>query len=235
MKINKLLLGLVLGIVALAAPLFLSGINPVYADTVTATLTADNHYALYYGDANGNNLTYVGRNEDSVIGNPGQYNWSLPETWNINVPVGKYLFVLAWDDGGPQSWIGEFTLPGNKKLYSTLTDWQFMVATGFNPGGPPATNFPSLATVQNDITTGTWAAPLASAVNGTGPWGTIPGISASAKFIWHDTLNDSSTSDAHYAIFRTNEAVVVPIPPSALLLGSGLLGLGAVGWRRRKV
>jgi hypothetical protein len=26
----------------------------------------------------------------------------------------------------------------------------------------------------------------------------------------------------------------VPLPPSALLLGSGLLGLGAVGWRRRK-
>jgi hypothetical protein len=27
----------------------------------------------------------------------------------------------------------------------------------------------------------------------------------------------------------------VPLPPALLLLGSGLLGLGAVGWRRRKV
>lgn len=29
-------------------------------------------------------------------------------------------------------------------------------------------------------------------------------------------------------------ATIVPLPPSVLLLGSGLLGLGAVGWRRRK-
>jgi len=28
-------------------------------------------------------------------------------------------------------------------------------------------------------------------------------------------------------------AYVVPVPPSALLMGSGLLGLGLVGWRRR--
>jgi hypothetical protein len=29
-------------------------------------------------------------------------------------------------------------------------------------------------------------------------------------------------------------ATIVPLPPSVLLLSSGLLGLGAVGWRRRK-
>jgi hypothetical protein len=32
-----------------------------------------------------------------------------------------------------------------------------------------------------------------------------------------------------------NQGVVVPLPPSVLLLGSGLLGLGLVGWRRKKV
>ncbi|MEJ2431512.1 MAG: hypothetical protein P8075_21735 [Deltaproteobacteria bacterium] len=31
----------------------------------------------------------------------------------------------------------------------------------------------------------------------------------------------------------STEAVNVPLPPSALLMGSGLLGLGLVGWRRR--
>jgi hypothetical protein len=31
-----------------------------------------------------------------------------------------------------------------------------------------------------------------------------------------------------------DQGVYVPLPPSALLLGSGLLGLGLVGWRRKK-
>ena len=34
---------------------------------------------------------------------------------------------------------------------------------------------------------------------------------------------------------RLNEAAPVPIPPSALLLGSGILGMGLMGWRRRSI
>ncbi len=30
-------------------------------------------------------------------------------------------------------------------------------------------------------------------------------------------------------------ADAVPLPPSVLLLGSGLLGLGAMGWRRKRI
>jgi hypothetical protein len=35
--------------------------------------------------------------------------------------------------------------------------------------------------------------------------------------------------------FGTEGAAVVPVPPAVLLLGSGLLGLGFLGWRRKKV
>ncbi len=38
---------------------------------VQASFTADNHYALYYGDADGSQLTFVGRNEPGPSGNPG--------------------------------------------------------------------------------------------------------------------------------------------------------------------
>ncbi len=47
-----------------------------------------------------------------------------------------------------------------------------------------------------------------------------------------------STSDSNGAYITqevSGTVTVVPLPPAGLLLGSGLLGLGAVGWRRRQV
>src|SRR5262245_1054996 len=73
---------------------------------VTATITADNHYGLYVGQADGSQLTLIGSNEPGLQGNPGAFNWSLPETWHFNVGQGAYLYVLSWDDGGPQMWSG---------------------------------------------------------------------------------------------------------------------------------
>ena len=55
------------------------------------------------------------------------------------------------------------------------------------------------------------------------------GYFAAAHIFVQNTLD---ASDAVKTGFAGNG--VVPIPPSALLLGSGLLGLGLVGWRRRE-
>src|SRR5262245_8683989 len=94
--------------------LFLFGLTAIlgfqrssYAVPFTATITADNHYAFYYGTDAG--LTYVGRNELGDAGNPGAYNWSLPETFaDIDIPDGQYLYIVAWNSGGPQAWLGQF-------------------------------------------------------------------------------------------------------------------------------
>lgn len=198
------------------------------AASITATLTADNHYGLYYGQGDGSGLTFVGRNELGSSGNPGTYNWSSPETYNFNVGSGDYLYVLAWDDDSYQSWIGEFQGVQNNPLFSNTTDWEYFVSSGNNPG--TSGNLPSLATVATEIASATWAAPLASASQGSTPWGTIPGISSSAQFIWHDTLNPSSNSDNNYVIFRTKAAVVpTAVPESSSTLSLLALGLGALG------
>ena len=220
---KSLKLGLtgILGSVAL----LLTGTTSAHAVNITATLTADNHYGLYYGKADGSELTFVGRNEEGAFGDPGQYNWSLPETFNFNANNGDYLYVLAWDDGFNQAWIGDFTLPGGGSLLSNTSDWVYKIASGANPG--EFGDVPLLTTVAGEIGSATWKIPQVSAPQGTSPWGTIPGISSQAKFIWHDSLNDDSSSDRNYAIFRTKVALTSVPEPSTL---SAIAVAGVMGW-----
>jgi hypothetical protein len=179
---------------------------------VTATLTADNHYALYLGQVDGSQLTLLGTNELGEAGNPGASNWSLPETWSFSVDEGGYIYVLAWDDGGPQMWSGQFTLSDGTSLFSDTTGWEFVVASGLNPTA--SGSIPTLATVTSDIAGATWEAPHASTPQGSSPWFGIPGLSPAAQMIWHDTLGDTSSSDSHYVIYRTI-APLVPISPNS--------------------
>jgi hypothetical protein len=178
---------------------------------VMAVLTADNHYALYAGQEDGSQLNLLGRNEPGEAGNPGAFNWTLPETWNFNVGEGTFIYVLAWDDGGPQMWTGQFTLSDGTSFYSDTTTWVSTVGTGPNP---TAAGLPSLAAVASDIAAATWAAPQVSAPQGAGPWHPIPGLSPAAQLVWHDTFGDTSSSDNHYAIFRT-ALPLVPIVPNS--------------------
>ncbi len=174
---------------------------------VTAILTADNHYGLYYGKADGSGLTLVGRNEFGGGGSVGAYNWNYPETFNFKLQPDDYLYVLSWNDGGPRMWMGEFDLPNGLSLLSDTTAWKSQIASGNNPyylGGalPPTTE------ITEEINRGSWTTPLASAQNigysGT-VWGLIPGISSSANFIWHDSFYAASSSDSHYVIYKTVE------------------------------
>jgi hypothetical protein len=48
------------------------------------------------------------------------------------------------------------------------------------------------------------------------------------------TFSKSTVHSVQVVLTETFTGNKVPIPPSALLLGSGLLGLGLLGWRRRR-
>ncbi len=218
---------------------------------VVGVLTADNHYALYHGGGDGSGLTFVGRNEAGDTGAPGSFNWSEPETWTFTPNPGDRLYVLAWNTGLPNSWIGNFTLPDSSKLVSNTSQWEYYVSQN---GNPETSGLPSLSSLSAEINSATWGVPGVAALQTDNIWGAVPGAGAnvqniwhvpgldpSAQFIWHDTFDpftintpgvvETSSSFQHYAIFRTKDSVVpgnpnvVPEPMTMGLVGVGLAGM----------
>ncbi|HTH47289.1 MAG TPA: hypothetical protein VMB21_07240 [Candidatus Limnocylindria bacterium] len=207
------------------------------AQAEVAHVTADNHYALYYGLADGSNLTFIGRNEVTDVGSSGGNAWSNAETWNYASPGPNYrIYVVAWDDGGQQMWGGDFTSPTGLKVSDT-TNWQSWVSTGtndnpLNSGGA----LPLVTTLAAQITSANstgWGGIGASAPNGTAPWGSIATLNAADQFIWHDTLDSVSSSDSHYVIYRSTFAVPEASPGWGLAALAGA-ALGFKAWQLKR-
>jgi hypothetical protein len=222
---------------------------PAAAETVTVSgwLTGDDYCILYYGDTSGS-VTYL------TSGSRWEEASAMPQT---EIPVGNYLYVVAWNDTNngtgdlnPQAWLGEFNI-GGKTVYSDLNTWQYTYtatdhptnyATDANDKIPPGT----VPTGLSALITGSWNTAASTVANtaqnsdATNMWytknqpaGPIAHINGDANWIWFDTFNPSSASFNGYAVYRY-QVSAVPLPPSALLLGSGLLGLGLLGWRRQR-
>jgi hypothetical protein len=102
---------------------------------------------------------------------------------------------------------------------------------GFLLKGADNTNFYSTSSVTGATSDGNFAffAP-------TGTFTSLGNGQYSGN-VWYVAVEDlrlsSSDKDYNDMVFRVTN-VSTPVPPSALLLGTGLLGLAAVGWRRRE-
>ncbi len=195
---------------------------------VEATITADNHYALYYGNQTGSSITYVGRNEIGPDGSSGGYNWSQAETNRFEMAAGDYIYVAAWSDGQvAQGLLGQFVLSGlNTTILTNTSDWE-VFATGIEKDDYSAA--PTIADLGSQISTASWNTISDHSNHGSAPWGIISDISSQADWIWGGSLIGGSNY-GEYLIFRTQVAQT-PVP-GAVLLGS--MGIGFAGWLLRR-
>lgn len=192
----------------------------------TATLTADNYYALYVGTED--DLELIGRNELGTSGDPGTYNWSKAETFDFDLAAGESIYVVGWSDGSvAQGWIGQFVSEYNMLLTNT-SDWEVYLSNSDLGNGDDAPDLEAKFAEGEE----TWNAVTDSIAHGSGPWGYIDGISHDASWIWGSPLQPGSNY-GEYQVFRITPNVV-PEPGTVVLIGIGLLGLAIFRKRNGK-
>ena len=179
---------------------------------VTAHVTADNHYGLYYGTPDGSDLTYLGRNEFDDAGSKGGHNWTDAETDAFRMPGTDYLYVSASNSlDPPMMYLADFQFSDGSTLTTNPTDWEYAVAD-------PRTD-PSLVPTADRV--GTWVAaanaanawhhPTFAVNNGGGLWGSLDGptpeVSPTAQMIWTTSAN---ADDDRFVVFRAHLPAGLP-------------------------
>jgi hypothetical protein len=199
--------------------------------TFDFTITADNHYAIYSPTGVGTNVSFVGENEATFDGNPGLYNWSLPEQWSAVSPNGV-MYIAGWSDDFLFQGVLAQVLANGSPIHTGDARWE---VTPTNLDLDDLDSSPSVGQMATLIasanTNSTWAPTFVGGNNGVAPWGFIPGITQEAKWVWwaRPGSNDPLTGDTNageFLIFR----LTIPTPASAALLALG----GLVMARRRR-
>ena len=141
--------------------------------------------------------------------------------------VGNNLFTDPTTNTGPQNVVYEYV-----SGISQYGNNQGVGAAGLGIFGQ--SNFPPLTGINVD---GSDYGIVASFATGTHiPASSFPLVAD--EVIFHLTLPSADLITIDQVTFQYGTSLsephtTVPLPPSALLMGSGLLGLGLVGWRRK--
>jgi RHS repeat-associated protein len=158
------------------------------------TLTADNQFRYYYGKADGSQLTYVGKGTDW----PALYNFQ-----SILRPD-DYLYVVSWNLGYSQMFIGEAKFADGTSLVTNRTNWQ-SIRSPKQYASFVQNNFPTTE-ISQQISTATWLTPQAGISRTANTvWGNrYSSLSPLTQFIDHESFNATTP---YYYIYKTAEPV----------------------------
>lgn len=215
---------------ALAALIVVAAAGSVaHADQFNASITADNHYALY--TSSGGVFTYLGGNETGSSGTEGSYNWSAAELYSFHAD--EYIYIAAWsDDSTAQGVLAELNSAVRGPILSGDSRWQVYATNTHrgdgdpHPGADDIEGFVAAANLAN-----AWETPFTGASNGAQPWGMIEDISSQAAWMWRNDANDidptiGAPAHTEMLVFRT----AVPAPATGAM---ALAGVMLVARRRR--
>jgi hypothetical protein len=188
MQIRKIVLA-----VAVATSTFAG--SAFAATNASGTMTADDAFAIYAGNANGENLHFIGAGT----------NWAQAYSFNFSLNPGDYLYIAAHNWGGPRGVIATFSTASG--VFNTnTTQWlSTSLASDYAQGTLLTTSV---------VQSATWAPAVAS---NQYPWGTNVG-NADAQWIWGSGDNILLKTTTAVA------AVPEPESYAMFAAGLGLLG-----------
>ena len=175
------------------------------ATDLSGRVSVDNEFSLYLSTDDSQLGSLIGSSTD----------WTTPINFNLSLNTGTtyYLHVVAFNDGGPDMFIGTFG----------LSDANFKFANGTQALNTDTTNWQGNLTGFGNA----YSTPLDYGQDGIAPWGTL-NMDPNARFIWMDPNNGVDVNN-YFTTKITPSAV--PEPASMAALSLGALGLMA---RRKK-
>jgi hypothetical protein len=198
------------------------------ATTISGSLTADNAFFAYVSTNNSTLGTLV------ASGNNWQNTFTISAA-ALTPGVTNYLQIEVINYGAEGGLIGDFT----------LSDTGFHFANGTQSMSTDTTNWAGIYNDSNSsVVAQPWVQPTGGVVsfgaNGVSPWGTRPGISAGADWIWPNDSNSLPGGNAcanctvdFSTVITPQVMTTTPEPASLLIFGSGVLAVATMLRRKR--
>jgi hypothetical protein len=188
-----------------------------HAATLNGNLTADDLFSAYISTDDSTLGTLIGS------GTPWFTTFPLIPT-ALAPGVTHYLHIIATDNGGPEMFVGDFS----------LSDTTFQFANGTQSLLTNTTNWRAAEAGNPAVWVAPGAAPVSLGVNSAGAtWSGRTGISGSAEFIW-STGGDGGGETAFFSTTITSLTAPIPEPSTYALMLAGLGFVGFVANRRRR-